>query len=286
MARYIAPTRDAVAPELFAHPIFDGFDVYRDWLRAANWPSVAALNAELATRGLTHNRRSLSFVAQTPTLLADGLHYENRIAEHGRIATRERNWHDLLNAIIWLRYPMLKAALNRRQMQEIACVGAKQRSRTQCALTHFDEGGVVVVLDDPALLAIWDAHDWQRLFWQKRAAWGKSIYVIVFGHALLEHALNPSLLLLGKALAVVARAEVYGGLQAVNLYHHADMVTAAIAHAIDVGELLRDPQELRPLPLSGIPGWHVENGNADFYRDAPCFRPLRGGRTYPVPTQV
>ena len=45
------------------------------------------------------------FVAQTPALLADGLHYEQRIAERGEIATREGNWHDLLNALIWLRFP-------------------------------------------------------------------------------------------------------------------------------------------------------------------------------------
>ena len=41
------------------------------------------------------------FEAQTPTLLADGLHYEQRIAERRVIATREGNWHDLFNAMIW-----------------------------------------------------------------------------------------------------------------------------------------------------------------------------------------
>jgi hypothetical protein len=28
-------------------------------------------------------------------------------------------------------------------------------------LTLFDEAGVVVTLSDPALLALWDAHDWR-----------------------------------------------------------------------------------------------------------------------------
>lgn len=286
MARYIAPSRDRIAAETFAHPVFDGFDAHRDWLRGLQWPSVAALNTELSLKAQTHGQE-LSFVAQTPALLADGLHYENRIAELGRIATREQNWHDLLNAMIWLRHPALKRALNQRQVQEIACVGAKQRSRAQCALTHFDEGGVIVVLDDPALLAIWDRHDWPGLFWQNRAAWGTHIHVIVFGHALLEHALSPGLLLLGKALAVTVDAENRDVFHANDLHKiNADAAIIAITQGIERGGLLCDPQELRPLPLSGIPGWHSNNNQADFYRDAPCFRPLRDGRIYPPPTRI
>lgn len=286
MARYIAPSRELIAAETFAHPVFDGFDAHSGWLSGAQWPSVAALNAELAVQAETHGQ-ALSFVAQTPVLLGDGLHYENRIAELGLIATREQNWHDLLNAMIWLRHPALKRALNQRQVQEIACVGAKQRSRAQCALTHFDEGGVIVVLDDPALLEVWDAHDWLGLFWQNRAAWGKNIQVIVFGHALLELALSPGLLLLGKALVVTVVAKKCGEFVAVGLRQR-DVGTAiaAIAQGIERGELLCDPQELRPLPLSGIPGWHADNKHADFYRDAPCFRPLRDGRIYPLPTRI
>jgi hypothetical protein len=286
MARYIAPSRAVIAAETFAHPVFDDLAADRDWLRGAQWPSVAALNAELAAQAPTAGQE-LSFVAQTPVLLADGLHYEKRIAEFGRIATREENWHDLLNAMIWLRHPALKRALNQRQVREIACVGAKQRSRAQCALTHFDEGGVIVVLDDPALLAIWDAHDWPGLFWQNRAAWGKKIHVIVFGHALLELALSPGLLLLGKVLAVMADAKKREGLVATGLPQlDAATAIATVAQGIERGELLNDPQELRPLPLSGIPGWHADNSQVDFYRDAPCFRPLRNGRIYPLPTRI
>jgi hypothetical protein len=49
------------------------------------------------------------------------------------------------------------------------------------------------------------------------------------------------------------------------------------------GSLLIDPQELRPLPLSGIPGWHRRTHDPEFYATAPCFRPLRPGRIYPPP---
>jgi len=221
------------------------------------------------------------FVAQTPALLADGLHYEQRIAQHAEIATREGNWHDLLNALVWLRYPALKSALNRRQVAEIAIAGPKRRTRAQCALTHFDEAGAVVVVRDRALLALWDRHDWHGLFWRERAAWTDGrIAAHVFGHALLEHALRPVQLLVAKALVVLrpdaAGADADGSSAMTDAF-------AMCADAIRRGELLNDPQELRPLPLSGIPGWHVDNGEERFYRDAPCFCPLRAGRRYPAP---
>jgi len=265
--RFVAPAREAVDPAVFMRPPLSQWNEFADLLRD-DWPSVAQLNARLRDA-------SIRFVAQTPELLADGLHYEQRIFERGEIATRERNWHDLLNALAWLRYPQLKRALNARQVAEIAKAGPKSRTRAQCALTHFDEGGIVVAVCDAALLASWDAHDWHGLFWRERGAWSDGrIQAMVFGHALLEHALESTKLLTGKALAVVMA-------QNTNVENAADAVAAAIAG----GEILNDPQELRPLPLSGIPGWHPDNGDEGFYRTAACFRPLRAGRSYPKPLQ-
>lgn len=242
---------------------------YAGFLQGADWPDVEALNACLP-EGCGHR-----FCRQDAGLLADRLHYEQRIAERGLIATREGHWHDLLNALVWLRHPDLKRALNCRQMQEIARMGTKQRSRAQCALTQFDEGGVIVLLRDPALLAAWDAHDWHHLFWTRRDAWlAGAVEVVLFGHALLELALTPSRLLVGKALAFQA-----GGSADIG-----KMLAACVA-AVAAGRLLNDPQELRPLPLAGIPGWHAENAHEAFHRSAACYQPLRQGRRYP-PAQV
>jgi hypothetical protein len=156
--------------------------------------------------------------------------------------------------------------LNARQVSEIARVGIKQRSRAQYALTHFDEAGVIVHLQETNLLALWDAHDWHGLFWRERAAWSDGrIAVEVFGHALLEHALKPGQLLVGKSLAVCGQGDA----------------EEKLAASIRVGDQLNDPQHLRPLPLSGIPGWHADNDSESFYFDAPCFVPLREGRRYP-----
>lgn len=263
--RYVAPPRGSVDPAAFARWPLLAWHTHAAWLEQAQWPAIDALNAarpaDMAER----------FVPQTLALLGDGLHYEQRIAAHGDIATRESNWHDLFNAMIWLRYPAIKRALNAQQVAEIAHMGTKARSRPQCALTHFDEAGILVVLRDQALLDLWDAHDWHGLFWRERAAWqdGRAS-VEVFGHALLEHALTPGKLLVGKALVFLGEAD-------------SRCAKAVCAEAIGAGHLLRDPLELRPLPLSGILGWHPGNDEEAFHVNAACYQPRRQGRTYPQP---
>lgn len=265
--RYVAPTRGSVDPLVFDRLPLAAWRNYAALLRGAAWPSIAAINGYLPANA-TH-----CFVAQTAALLADGLHYEQRIAERGKIATREANWHDLLNALVWLRHPALKRALNQRQRSEIARVGPKQRSRAQYALTHFDEGGVIVLLRDPALLPLWDAHDWYGLFWRHRQAWlDGMIQVELFGHALLEQALTPEQLLVGKALVF----------QCTDSLDMASVRTRC-AELIAAGQLLHDPLELRPLPLAGLPGWNAANADEAFHRETVCYQPKRVGRSYPLP---
>jgi hypothetical protein len=229
-----------------------------------------------------------AFMAQDEQLFADGLHYETRIAERAVLATRERNPHDFFNALVWIRHARLKQALNARQVADIRRVGPKQRTRGQCALTHFDEAGAVVWIADPVLLAPWDAHDWSALFGRDRAAWGDRIAVTVFGHALVEHVWNGHVLPVAKALVVEVSADALRdqGPHPHALLRHWPVLEAKLAGAIEDGEVLADPQELRPLPLAGLPGWHEENMDAAFFRDAPCFRPLRGGRRYPMPMRM
>ncbi|MFT3792765.1 MAG: DUF3025 domain-containing protein [Rudaea sp.] len=266
--RFVAPLRESLDPTVFRRPPLDAWSEFSDLLQAPAWPTIEQIGAlrervENAAKAIMPQ-----FVEQTPGLLRDGLHYEKRIVECGQIATRTGNWHDLFNALVWLRHPAIKSALNARQIAEIAVVGAKRRTRAQCALTHFDEAGVIVRIEDPALLALWDTHDWHGLFWRERAAWSDGrIRLDLFGHALLEHALRPGQLLVGKALAIAPCADL----------------PARLARAIRAGDALNDPQELRPLPLSDIPGWHEGNAEETFYATAPCFRARRAGRSYPLP---
>lgn len=261
--RFVAPPRAEVDAARFDHPSFDGFREWRGLLEGEHWPTLEALNAEAEVRGL-----GARFELQDRACLADGLHYEQRIARGEGIATRADNWHDLLNALVWLRWPQLKRAMNARQVADIERVGPSQRTRGQCALTHFDEAGVILVLRDDVALRHWDEHAWDALF----PALGEDDWsLVVVGHALLEHALEAGRLLVGKALAVIDPQ--------LDIEAAAQQVAAGIAG----GHLLQDPQELRPLPLMGLRGWHARGAEPEFCRQAPCFQPKRAGRHYPPP---
>ena len=269
--RFNPPARAEVDAAVFDRPAFAGLASFRDLLVDDDWPDLQVLQARLQPLWHRQTGVPLAFVA-AESLDDDGLHYEKRIMQRGVIATRRRNWHDLLNALTWKRYPAIKSALNVRQTDCIAQVGRRQRTRAQQALTHFDEAGVVVIVRDASLLERWDAHDWTGLFLHQREAWCDGrIALQVPGHALLEHALCPHLLLTAKALAFLDDGDDRDNAT----------VDVRVAAAIAAQACLRDPQELRPLPLSGIPGWHDASQDAAFYRDAPCFRPLRAGRRYP-----
>ncbi|WP_310160948.1 DUF3025 domain-containing protein [Pseudoxanthomonas japonensis] len=259
--RFVAPLRGQVGAVCFRHPLFDGYGEYLDLVTAERWPEIESLNGRIHASGPR-------FVQQDTILLADGLHYEARIAQ-GRIATRAESWHDLFNAMVWMRHPALKCALNRQQCLHIERMGPRERSPAQQALTQFDETGVIVQVRDAALLELWDRHDWAALFHANAGRWsdgGISVAAVV-GHALMEQMLVPGRLLVGKCLVVLG-----------------DPVDA-VAHVVDsisVGASLASPSELRPLPLAGIPGWHAGQGAA-FYGNADYFRPLREGRVYPRP---
>ncbi len=272
--RFIAPARIELNASIFQHPVFHYLsEVHLQLCQSQQWPEVHSLNdlwppPENATNSAYH------FVAQET--LNDDLHYELRIAKHGDIATRSENWHDLFNAFIWLRFPNIKAALNARQCQDIARVGLKQRTRSQCALTHFDEAGAVIRLSDSALLKHWDAHDWPAFFaaWQPAYEDGTA-QLWLFGHSIFEHTLNPDIALVAKALVFIHQEPISDASMDVFLADH-----------ISTQQCLMDPQELRPIPLSGIAHWHALYGQADFYQQVPCFRPKRPGKLYPEPLHL
>jgi hypothetical protein len=259
--RFVAPLREQVDAASFRHPVFDGYRDYLDLVTATAWPKIDALNRRMPPSGPR-------FVSQDAALLAAGLHYEARIAQ-GRIATRPENWHDLFNAMVWMRHPALKHALNRQQCRQIERMGTRERSPAQQALTQFDESGVVVQVRDRALLDLWDRHDWTALFHANAACWGNGDIAVaaVVGHALMEQMLVPGRLLVGKCLVVLGDP--------------VDAI-ARVVESISSGTSLVSPTDLRPLPLSGIPGWHAEQGEA-FYGEMDYFRPLREGRVYPRP---
>ena len=246
-----------------------------------NWTELAVLNTALADILKSSDIAPLKFVEQNKDLLSDGLSFEQRIADRGEIATRTANVHDFYSALMWLRFPKVKRAINAIHLCGIAEHGTKVRSRHQQAVTHLDEAGAWVVATHLDLLGLIDAHAWHTLFFTNRSAWGLSsdsgpaIETRVFGHAIFELMHAPHKLVAAKVVWIVADA---GYFLLSNAEKDAALDTL-VAAALAANAVSADPKLLSTLPLSGIPGWWPEQ-DTDFYANAPCFRPRPEGRIY------
>jgi Protein of unknown function (DUF3025) len=257
---FISPTREAVNKTIFRHPVFQDVEDYLSWAISEHWLNVDDLNQTCVNLLHAYTQKPLVFVTQTADLLADGLHYEQRIFQTGQIATRENNWHDLFNAMMWLCYPEIKSALNARQWRDALAHGLRTRTPGQCAMTLFDEAGAIVSMPN-IMLDCWKQHDWQGLFIQHAEKWRSGqAKVAVFGHALLDHALVTETLLVAKCIVVDEK--------------YFSSYLKSLADEIESEKKLLANKELRTLPLCGIPGWHSALDSTAFVTTAACFSPL------------
>jgi hypothetical protein len=220
---------------------------------------LSALNALAAARGTTQARGlPLRFFAPDGRLSARD--YETHILRTGQVPTRADTWHDVLNALVWLRFPRFKAALNAAHGEAITGETGPTRGRRRDALTVLDESGVWVISRDPALPALLAARAWQALFWEARSRVETEMRFVVVGHALLEKVLAPYPAMTGKCLTLIAESLDPDA---------ADELSAVALAEID------SPRQLAPLPVQGIPGWDPANANAAYYANQEIFRPAR-----------
>ncbi len=243
----------------FAHP---AFLPYRDLIEtlglAHGLPALDTLNACAAARD-TRQARGLPLVFVVPDGRLSARDYETRILETGEVPTRTDTWHDVLNALVWLRFPRFKAALNAAHGEALGAETGPVRGRRRDALTVLDESGVWVASRDAALSRLLAARAWNALFVARRAQVEVDLRCIVVGHALLEKALAPYPAMTGKCLLVDASAFEPDALEA-----------AAIAALATVDT----PKALPPLPIQGVPGWDPRNADPAYYADRDVFRPL------------
>jgi len=240
------------------HPAFAPYRALIDALDLARaLPALDALNALAAARGTTQARGlPLRFVAPDGRLSARD--YETHILHTGQVPTRADTWHDVLNALVWLRFPRFKAALNAAHGAALALETGTRRGRRRDALTVLDESGVWVVSRDPALNEWLAGRAWQALFWEARARVESDMCFVVIGHALLEKALEPYPSMTGKCLMLMSDSPDPDA---------ADALAVSALGAIDT------PRQLPPLPVQGIPGWDVANAQASYYANQAVFRP-------------
>ncbi len=227
-------------------------------------PSLDALNALAAACNIRQARdMPLRFIAPAGRLSARD--YETHILNTGEIPTRPDTWHDVLNALVWLRFSRFKSALNAAHGVAMNEETARLRGRRRDALTVLDESGVWVSSRDPALHTLLVEHAWQSLFWQRRAEVEADMNFVVVGHALLEKTLAPYPAITGKCLLLAAESRDTDAAESL----------AAELQAIDALDTINNPRQLAPLPVQGIPGWDAANACAAYYENTNIFRPLK-----------
>lgn len=236
---------------------------------AGGMPDLPRLNALARERGLvTGNGAGLRFVE--PSGGAQG--YEERAFLTGEIATRPDNRHDLFNALIWLAFPLSKAALNRRHflsLRDLRRQQSRARGPLRDALTQFDECGVIVAGTAPGLWQGLCAHRWREVFVERREELLCSTRFLVFGHASHDALAAPFVGLCGKALFL----EVDAAWLELPEQAARSELDARLATRFDTGDF--SPRDWQPLPLLGIPGATADNELPDYYDDTRQFRPAR-----------
>lgn len=245
------------------------------------FPRLEECNALLAAQRpaiAVHSGLPLRFVPQEYGWLPFEAQYEPRSYLKGEVPTRENNWHDLLNALVWLTFPKAKAAINRRHYQALtqeagtACRSQRGTVRDTCTL--LDESGVIVVCAEEELAELMVNFRWKELFWKRRTHVRSSMGFFLFGHGLYEKTLQPYIGMTGQGLMLPVEQAFFAWPQPRQLAHLDDL----LADYLSAPEHCRSTRELTPVPLLGVPGWAAENERAEFYDNTGYFRAGRNGR--------
>lgn len=242
---------------------------------SAHFPTLDEFNARLANISPSikvKGGHSLQFVSQEYGHLEFEAQYEPRCYLKGEVPTRADNWHDLLNALVWLTFPKAKAAINARHYKALTETAAvpknSQRGAVRDAITLLDESGVIVPYADEELADLLKAFKWKELFWHRREQVERKMGFFIFGHGLYEKALNPYIGMTGQGLLLPVQKDFFSWTLPQQLTHLDDQL------AIYLNDLshCNDTRELSPVPLLGIPGWTDDNKNSNYYDNIDYFR--------------
>lgn len=242
------------------------------------WPTLAdyqSLLDRLSRPVLTSGGMPLRVVEQSHEKPSDWRQgYEPRIYLQGALQTRLENWHDCFNVLTWATFPLAKAALNARQyalLKAQAHDPPQPRQPNQDALTQFDESGVIVLSADPRLSELLLDFQWKPLFWDQRTAVQARMRCWLFGHGLMERALQPYRGLTGKGVILSVPVELFEQ----PLVAQVAQVDQLLAQCLSDTQRFLRPDAWAPVPLLGFPGFTSDNECADYYADQRYFRPGR-----------
>jgi hypothetical protein len=232
------------------------------------WPDRQALSALHARAARAADVPALTFAPYVkrrrtrrgPPVALESL-YDGSIALRHEVPTRDADWHDLFNALVFTSFPRSKHALHARQFeQQRARIGsgdrrlANARTREQDTLTLLDEGGCIVA-GGAEQLSVLSALPFEALPAALDAGVERGELAIApFGHALFEHVIArytcPS------SFAVFVEAHELPRARAARVA----AIDAAFARALRAPERLQSPAELRRLDLATLSCWPTASG--------------------------
>jgi hypothetical protein len=231
----------------------------------------------------------LHFVAQEAGKLSFEKQYEPRCYLRGEVQMRANNWHDLLNALVWLTFPRSKAAINARHYHALTSGTDLPTNAGRGAVrdvnTLLDESGVIVAYanvnsdvrsganDNSGLAVLLRNFKWKELFWQRREQVRASMGFYLFGHGLYEKALQPYVGMTGQGLLLAVEPAFFSWPLVQQLAH----LDSLMANYLAAPEHCRSTRDLSPVPLLGVPGWAADNDCAEYYDNTAYFRPGRRG---------
>jgi hypothetical protein len=263
---------------LLKSPLFKPLQHVLAQLGGENFPGLEEWNALIARNypELTvNNGYPLRFVPQETGRQGFESQYEPRCYLSGEVQTRENNWHDLFNALVWLTFPKAKAAINERHYLALMRKhqpGESQRGKVRDMATLLDESGVIVVSDKAELIDSLYAFQWKELFWGRRDETSISMDFYVFGHGLYEKALQPYIGMTGQGLVLRVESEFFTWTLSERLAY----LDEHVADYLHMPEHCCSTRELHPVPLLGVPGWSAANELEAYYDNKAYFRTGRG----------
>jgi len=206
--------------------------------------------------------------------------YEPRIYLKGEIQTRQRNWHDFFQVLIWRTMPKTKTIINQLHYQALrqrtnADASLKRRSSLENALTQFDECGAVILSSKLELLELVANFQWKTLFWQNRSEVNHHLKCIVFGHAMYEKTLNPYIGMTTHSILLPVEQEFLNQSTEHLIAETDDLLT----NLFQAEDAIKSPQDFSPFPLLGMPGWDHENDVESYYNNKKYFRLGRRHKT-------
>ncbi len=248
------------------HPLFGGYQALaRTFTDLDDWPESERLTAAAKARNLRNaTDQPVCFEPQIET--CGQRDYEAKILTTGRVPTRKANWHDFLNALVWLNFPRIKATLNAVHCHALAQRGPERGARSDAA-TVFDESGAVLIGPDAELADRLRHHDWKGAFVERRAWWQRN-HLLIVGHAVLEKALTPYPGMIAKVLYLPWPA------LGTTTESPPEGLDKALAERWQSNALQR-PADLFALPVLGVPGMDPGNANPTYYDNSAVFRPKR-----------